>query len=90
MEPGLFSQQMALPWQADFFDCRDGPMPDGNTAMQYAWWPSQRPITVNKGGTTVRWDRGITGMRDLAQRWPTRGFVVDNGSGGFDEQGGPP
>jgi hypothetical protein len=32
---GHFSRQMAIPWQADFNDCRN----EGD----YAWWPSQRP-----------------------------------------------
>ena len=33
--PGHFSRQMAVPWQADFNDCRN----EGD----YGWWPSQRP-----------------------------------------------
>ena len=33
--PGHFSRQMALPWQADFNDCKN----EGD----YGWWPSQRP-----------------------------------------------
>jgi hypothetical protein len=28
VEAGAFSQQMALPWQADFFDCSAGPVDD--------------------------------------------------------------
>src|SRR5262249_21709689 len=30
--PGWVTEPMAVPWQADFFDCSGG-----------SWWPSQRP-----------------------------------------------
>ncbi len=89
IQPGLFSQQMALPWQADFWSCDDGPAPDGALSPKYGWWPAQRPIVVSKGGTKVRWDRGLPPAQNaLIAGWPTRGFVVKSG-GGFDEQGGP-
>lgn len=90
IEPGLFSQQMALPWQADFYSCADGPAPDGTPTPTYAWWPANRPIDVKKNGTLVRWDRGLAPNQGaLIAGWPTRGFVV-KGGGGFSEQGGPP
>lgn len=89
IEPGLFSQQMALPWQADFYSCGDGIAP-GGASPRYAWWPANRPIDVNKNGATVRWDRGLVpNQGTLITGWPTRGFVV-KGGGGFSEQGGPP
>ena len=54
---GAFSQQMALPWQADFLDCSGGPPDDPSAAgvddpsvaggkRRVAWWPMTRPDEV--------------------------------------------
>lgn len=76
---------MALPWQADFADCRD------------FWWPSQRPddVTTRNGGQEVAWDRGIVGLQNgvrlnghlnMVDSWSKLGFVVfDGGTGKFVE-----
>ena len=50
MVPGLLSQRMACPWQADFTECLTD------------WWPAQRPDLTGRtatGGAGPRWDRGI-------------------------------
>jgi hypothetical protein len=50
MAPGLLSQRMACPWQADFTECLEN------------WWPSQRPDLTGRiagGAAGPRWDRGI-------------------------------
>jgi hypothetical protein len=56
IRPGFVTQQMALPWQADFADCKKeivlGEKP------QVAWWPWQRPDDVLMGGTGDRTGRG--------------------------------
>jgi hypothetical protein len=59
--PGFFSQQMALPWQADFYDCHKERHedPDGNE-FYFMWWTAQRPDDVfPSGGTSsrARWVR---------------------------------
>jgi hypothetical protein len=58
--PGFFSQQMALPWQADFYDCHKEPHddPDG-TAYDFMWWTAHRPDDVFPSGskTRARWVR---------------------------------
>jgi hypothetical protein len=46
---GAFSQQMALPWQADFLDCAadfvvDATVADGRRRV--GWWPMTRPDEV--------------------------------------------
>jgi hypothetical protein len=85
IEAGLFSQQMAEPWQADFFSCKA----ETSSQRLLAWWPAIRPIDVKKGGATVQWDRGIgVSQAALVGTWDTRGFVVRVGSA-FEEQGGP-
>jgi hypothetical protein len=49
--PGFFSQQMALPWQADFYDCHkeDWDDPDGKQYF-FMWWTAQRPDDVFPSG----------------------------------------
>ena len=58
--PGFFTQQMALPWQADFYDCHKEKFetPDGPEYF-YMWWTAQRPDDVYPSGRTKqeRWVR---------------------------------
>lgn len=62
--PGFFSQQMAVPWQADFYDCRKEPHdgPD-DTQYWYMWWSAQRPDDVFPSGAAsqARWVRAFDG-----------------------------
>ena len=55
---GFFSQQMALPWQADFYDChKEEHTPDGSPEpLFYMWWTAQRPddIRAIAGDNTYR------------------------------------
>ena len=74
---GFFSQQMALPWQADFYDCHkeehDG---DEDERMLFMWWTAQRPDDVRLGtdAELTRWvapfdttlSAGVTDPDDLA------------------------
>jgi len=49
VEAGAFSQQMALPWQADFLDCSAGSVDDPSVAggqRRVGWWPMTRPDEV--------------------------------------------
>ena len=58
--PGFFTQQMALPWQADFYDCHRERFqdPDGNE-YYFMWWTAQRPDDVFPAGKAKqdRWVR---------------------------------
>jgi hypothetical protein len=58
--PGFFTQQMALPWQADFYDCHKEKFetPDGPEYF-YMWWTAQRPDDVYPSGkdAQARWVR---------------------------------
>jgi hypothetical protein len=81
--PGHFSRQMAVPWQADFNDCRN----EGD----YGWWPSQRPNDVLPAPTatqrldwarpTVKFDTGKqqSGHSDMVACWYKFGFVAQVG-----------
>jgi hypothetical protein len=84
---GHFSRQMALPWHADFNDCRS----EGN----WGWWPSQRPTDVFADTSTqqlsarVDWARASQGLHyssqgptshaDMLRYWASYGFVVKQG-----------
>ncbi len=67
-EPGDLTKRMAIPWQADFYDCSvqminfstpTSPVKDNETGIPvppnyYAyWWPPQSPWNVLSGGTTL-------------------------------------
>lgn len=88
--PGFLSQQLAMPWQADFLSCTHDPPGSGSATPLFGWWPAQRPTTTNVG----QWDRslpaGQAGLVSPTTGWPTRGFVVPAAAGGFEEKGGPP
>jgi hypothetical protein len=82
--PGHFTRQMAVPWHADFNDCRNEGM--------YGWWPSQRPTDVLPSASAtqrVEWARP-TGTQftsghqtsshsDMLECWYKFGFVVSSG-----------
>ena len=80
--PGNFSQQMAVPWQADFNDCR--------SESSNAWWPAQRPdnVYVESNQTRIIWARpdnkfavggNISAHQDMVNNWWKFGFVVYDG-----------
>jgi hypothetical protein len=89
IKPGFFTQQMALPWQADFYDCAD----EGKKV----WWPSHRPIDTFRsaedasGGEKDKrqgWAADVEKYRyrplseltnTMVHRWSTLGFVVKLG-----------
>jgi hypothetical protein len=93
IEAGAFSQQMALPWQADFRDCAAGPVDDPSVAgktRRVAWWPTNRPDEVFSAlSPTVRvpWARDASqnpfpnddaaGFKAMVDTWWTLGFVVE-------------
>jgi L-lysine epsilon oxidase-like protein len=89
---GFFSQQMALPWQADFWACAKEPFGGDATGTTFhAWWPAQRPDDVFKRGTTnsmIEWARGIEQYEEMVKGWSTRGHVIEEG-GEFFEKDGP-
>jgi hypothetical protein len=67
LAPGDLTAHMAVPWQADFYDCR------GN------WWPSQRPDMVriaNSSSTTLQWARGVTSHLEMVHNFSKLGFLT--------------
>jgi hypothetical protein len=58
--PGFFTQQMALPWQADFYDCHKEKFESPEVPeYYYMWWTAQRPDDVYPSGKEKqeRWVR---------------------------------
>ncbi|WP_164557993.1 hypothetical protein HF313_05330 [Massilia atriviolacea] len=85
-EPGDLTKRMAIPWQADFFDCSvqfinfDNPnevknpatmIPTPPTYYSY-WWPPQSPWNVIGGGYTAEEQR-LTGVPAGMQVMYSRG-----------------
>ncbi len=91
---GFFTQQLALPWQADMYACMREL--DWASGRIFAWWPAHRPDDVypENGQHAVAWDRGIDltppdMYHYLLGQWATRGFVVRRGDR-YVETEGPP
>jgi len=74
LKAGDITKQMALPWQADFNDCRqEDPL---------AWWPAQRPddVFTARGKKQVAWTRSIVNSpSQMIRNWHRLGFVVQQG-----------
>jgi L-Lysine epsilon oxidase N-terminal/L-lysine epsilon oxidase C-terminal domain len=67
MQAGDLTAQMALPWQADFFDCSGD------------WWPSQRPdgVRVDANATNqIPWDRGVTTHLGMVHNFSQLAFIT--------------
>jgi len=65
---GFFSQQMALPWHADFYDCHKEPHqpPGADETINYMWWTAQRPddIRSDANGPYRRWVQSFDASKD--------------------------
>ncbi|MDJ0659642.1 MAG: LodA/GoxA family CTQ-dependent oxidase [Crocosphaera sp.] len=93
LEPGDFTKFMALPWQADFNECAVQ-KPLQNINSDYVnWWPAQRPLQVNRNGSTnVPWigvDNGASELTthlrfqyntNMVDHWDELGFVLNMGT----------
>jgi hypothetical protein len=82
LKPGDLTKQMAIPWQADFWDCAYDDLEGQVEGLQ--WWPAHRPDDVFPVGTTsqVRWIReadNINTREDFVQSWYKFGFVIRQG-----------
>jgi hypothetical protein len=79
--PGHFSRQGAVPWHADFNDCRH----EGD----YGWWPAQRPddaLPSYAAQQRLSWARPNnassnqqqnTSHEDMVANWWKYGFIVE-------------
>jgi L-lysine epsilon oxidase-like protein len=90
VRPGFLTQQMALPWQADFRDCKREPLTNPATgAPTFAmWWTGQRPDDVFPEATPdeqVPWTRfpdfnaaddDPNRYREMVTNWARLGFVA--------------
>jgi len=72
---GFFTQQMALPWQADFADCaREQVLPPNPPApsppdlgQEFGWWPGQRPDEAPGGAAWARPTAGVWPAEPVSQ-----------------------
>ncbi|RZL85273.1 MAG: hypothetical protein EOP32_00415 [Rhodococcus sp. (in: high G+C Gram-positive bacteria)] len=68
--PGCLTEIMALPWQADFYDCESG-----------VWWPTQRPDHVMTSANAIppsktEWEKPINGYQNMVDHVLRLGFIV--------------
>jgi hypothetical protein len=80
LSPGALTARMAVPWQADFFDCQLQTDPDDdpdNPENGMDWWPAQRPVNVIRDGSPQsEWASDVTSYDDMVDKWRGLGFVV--------------
>lgn len=69
LKPGSITEQMAIPWQADFYACAEH------------WWPTARPDDVIPEGSLIaenapreKWARGVN-PSDIVDKWNKLGFI---------------
>jgi len=75
---GHFSRQMALPWHADFLQCKNEKQKV--TSQVYGWWPAQRPDVVyptiaeadKRDASGVRTGKMLPWTRPSSSPWPGR------------------
>ena len=99
LEAGAFSQQMALPWQADFLLCRAEQHPSSSGPRRLGWWPVQRPDEVFAAAAPNRrlvWARHAddTAFGDdyqtMVKEWSTLGFIVETNGNLFEVERSAP
>lgn len=79
LHAGMLTASMALPWQADFSDCRwetvGGVVPPGR-----GWWPAQRPdhvLRTTASATMDNWDRKANTKDLMVRFWDQLGIVLE-------------
>lgn len=78
VRPGDLTKDLAVPWQADFWDCGGQGSDVCPQWVDAAWWPAQRPIASLDASTGNRlvWTRQLRSREDMASSWHTLGFVT--------------
>ena len=87
LSAGDLTKQMAVPWQADFFDCAyEDP---------FLWWPAHRPDdvfpTLNKEQKSwIGEEDNINNVDDFVRNWHKLGFVIQQDDGYIESQRNSP
>lgn len=88
VKAGHFSRQMALPWQADFLQCKseDDETKHFPNSGKWGWWPAQRPDSVfvseddlDNPSKSLPWHRSTR-----TNGWP-EGFDADHNTPSYNE-----
>jgi hypothetical protein len=85
LAPGTLTARMAVPWQADFFDCQL--QPDGEDGVEGGmdWWPGQRPVNVWRDGAREPWVPPAWKRPErMVEGWSRLGFVRKQKVAGTD------
>lgn len=87
LKPGELTESMALPWQADFAECRwEAPDLPALPIKGRGWWPAQRPddVLLRPDDETMKeWARGADTKALMVKFWDQLGVVLEttNASG---------
>jgi hypothetical protein len=78
LPPGSLTETLAMPWQADFYDC--------STQGGQEWWPSHRLLKVLPGAASsyagfVDW-APYRNFQDMVDYWNKLGFLTPKTVGG--------
>jgi len=84
LSAGDITKQMALPWQADFFDCQQDD--------ELAWWPAQRPdkVFIDDNPVMHDWTRKhVHDYQSMVDNWHKLGFVIKKDDKYFETERNP-
>lgn len=84
LSAGDITKQMALPWQADFFDCQQDD--------ELAWWPAQRPdkVFIDEKPHMYTWTREhVNDYQTMVDHWYKLGFVIKKGERYIESERNP-
>lgn len=70
LAPGGVTSGLAVPWQADFYECQSG--------FETTWWPAARPNQVFRQGSDSpdEWVPGWFEKKPMVDKWSMLGFIV--------------
>ena len=93
---GFFTQQMALPWQADFYDCHKEEYddPDTGEVTYYMWWAAQRPDDVYRNRSDAQMTPWVpfipyennNRFEYMRKNWSKLGFVIEDQGVNFETE----
>ncbi|MEO9875123.1 MAG: LodA/GoxA family CTQ-dependent oxidase [Anderseniella sp.] len=70
LSAGDLTSGLAVPWQADFYECRSG--------FESTWWPAARPNQIHRNNNTtpVSWVPDWFEKKPMVDNWWKLGFIL--------------
>ena len=80
VKPGEITQNNAVPWQADYHQCRWEEEFQPGQPKRLGWWPAQRPddVLIDENADPIPWGRGVREEGEgWVDDWHHLGFVKE-------------